>query len=395
MNTGVGAAQDRPDRAVGPAHRQRTDDACPGVLRLHNAADGPLARIRLPGGVLRPDQLEALAVATETLGDGGIEITSRGNVQLRGIRDASALAELLEAADLLPARSHDRVRNVLASPHSGRIGGHTDVRPLVERLHDVLVGRPSTAALPGRVLFALDDGTGDLRHRRADFGVQFVGPNRAAILIDGADTGVRVERDAAADALVDLAETFARIRGDAWRVRDLPDGGAGLASAAGLARDPAAEPVPVDATGPGSIGWFDQDDGAVTLAAATPMGVLPARTAHFLAAIDRPIVLTPDRFILVTDLDEGSAETAVRVLAPMGLIFDASSPWAEVTSCTGAPGCEHSRTDVRADLAEAIRHDALPTNGKQHWVGCERACGTPENADIILATDDGYRVSDG
>lgn len=395
MTIGVGGAEDGEHRHVGPAHRRRTDDACPGVLRLHTAADGPLARIRLPGGVLRPDQLDALATAAETNGDGSIEITSRGNVQLRGVRDADALAAVLADADLLPAPRHDRVRNILASPHSGRIGGHTDVRALVDDLHTALTGRDSTAELPGRVLFALDDGSGDLSHRRADFGAHFVDADRAAILIDGADTGVRVRRDRVADVLVDLAETFARIRGDAWRVRDLPDGGAGLAAAAGLTPDPDAAP-PVNLPGaPTSIGWFDQDDGAVTLAAATPLGVLPARTAHFLAAIDRPIVLTPDRFILVTDLDEGTAETVVRVLAPMGLIFDAASPWAEVTSCTGAPGCEHARADVRGDLIDAVREDALPTAGKQHWVGCERACGTPQGADIVVATDDGYRVADG
>lgn len=380
---------------MGPIHRRRAEDACPGVLRLHSAADGPLARIRLPGGVLRPDQLDALASAADSYGEGAIEITSRGNVQLRGIRDAAALARVLEEAQLLPAPRHDRVRNILASPHSGRIGGHADVRPLVDRLHEVLIARPATAELPGRVLFALDDGSGDLRHRRADFGAQFVGPDRAAILVDGADTGVRVDREHVAEALVDLAETFARIRGDAWRVRDLPDGGVGLAAAAGLRVDPDAAPLRTHPGAPTSIGWFDQDDGLVTLAAATPMGVLPVRTAHFLAAVERPIVLTPDRFILITDLDEGTAETVVRVLAPMGLVFDAASPWAEVTCCTGAPGCEHARADVRADLTAAVLRDDLPTTGRQHWVGCERACGRPEDADIVWATDDGYRVGDG
>src|SRR5690606_22062180 len=60
-------------------------DACPGALQVHEAADGPLARVRLPGGLIRADQLRVLADCAATLGNGVIELTSRGNVQVRGL----------------------------------------------------------------------------------------------------------------------------------------------------------------------------------------------------------------------------------------------------------------------------------------------------------------------
>ena len=78
------------------------------------------------------------------------------------------------------------------------------------------------------------------------------------------------------------------------------------------------------------VGWIGQDDGRVALGAAVPMGVLPARVAEYLAAIEAPLVVTPWRSILICDLDEAVADTALRVLAPMGLVFDENSPWAAV-----------------------------------------------------------------
>lgn len=74
------------------------------------------------------------------------------------------------------------------------------------------------------------------------------------------------------------------------------------------------------------MGWLDQPDGAVTLGGGLPGAVLPARMAEFLAAVDRPLVVTPWPVLLLCDLDEWAAEQVVRVLAPMGLIFDADSP---------------------------------------------------------------------
>ena len=47
-----------------------------------------------------------------------------------------------------------------------------------------------------------------------------------------------------------------------------------------------------------------------------------------MAAIEAPLVVTPWRSILVCDVDEVVADTALRVLAPMGLVFDENSPWA-------------------------------------------------------------------
>src|SRR5215208_1222516 len=101
------------------------------------ASNGALARVRLPGGMIAPRLLEALAHAASRFGSPAMELTSRGNIQIRGIRDdeaATALADAVANAGLLPSATHERVRNIVASPLSGRVGGSADVREWVRRL---------------------------------------------------------------------------------------------------------------------------------------------------------------------------------------------------------------------------------------------------------------------
>ncbi len=123
---------------------------------------------------------------------------------------------------------------------------------------------------------------------------------------------------------------------------------------------------------------------------------MPARTAEFLAAIEAPLTVTPWRSVLVFDLDDGVADAALRVLAPLGLVFDENSPWLSVSACTGSPGCARSAADVRADAAQAVESGEIGAGHRhtahRHFVGCDRACGSPADAEVLIATPDGYRA---
>ncbi|WFR71282.1 precorrin-3B synthase [Prescottella defluvii] len=369
-------------------------DKCPGAVQVHEAADGPLARVRLPGGVITSPQLQALAEAARDLGNGEIELTSRGNLQLRAVRDPDEFARRIADVGLLPSTTHERVRDVLASPLSGRIGGFADVRALVADLDRALCADPALAALPGRS--AVHDRRRPRRHLglRGDFGVHVQGDGRFALVLAGGDTGARLAESDAVETLLAAARTFAEIRGDAWRLNEVPGGTERLLARLDLEySDPVALPDAIDR---GPIGWLDQPDGRVTLAAGLAFGTLPARLAEFLAAVEKPIVVTPWRSVLLSDLDEWAAEQVVRVLAPMGLIFDENSPYLQVSACAGQPGCAKSHTDVRGDARVAIENDELPAEGRQHWSGCDRKCGRPrgEVTDVVSGPD-GYRVENG
>lgn len=354
---------------------------------MHRAADGALARIRLPGGMIEPRQLEALAHAANRFGSSAMEMTSRGNIQIRGIRDDEAavgLAEAVAAAGLLPSSTHERVRNIIASPLSGRLGGKADVRDWVHRLDAAIRAEPALAELPGRFWFGIDDGRGDVSGLAADVGAHVSG-DAVAVLLAGRDTGVRIPASDVVPTLVSIALRFVDTPENAWRVAELVDDsvlidGLPRSERPGAAWPPVSRPP---------VGWLGQDDGRVALGAAVPLGVLQSRVGEYLAAIDAPMIITPWRSVLICDLDEGAADAALRVLAPMGLVLDDNSPWLDVSACTGSPGCEHSAADVRADATRAVV-DHRTTH--RHFVGCERACGSPPVGEVLIATGDGYRL---
>jgi precorrin-3B synthase len=262
---------------------------------------------------LTAGQLVALARVSAAFGSAALELTRRGNLQIPGVTDPEAVAAAVAEAGLLPSSNC----TIVASPLSGRVGAVADVRAWVTELDAAIRAEPVLAQLPDHFLFSVDDGRDDVSGLGADVGVHVVDDN-AALVLAGRDTGVRLTAHVVIDTLIAIAVRFVEVRGNALRVSELADPSRlwpGVELGDGFRR----------VTRP-PVGWIEQDDGRVALGAAVPLGVLPARVAEYLAAIEAPLVVTPWRSILVCDLEEFVADTALRVLAPMGLVFDENSP---------------------------------------------------------------------
>ncbi|KOU25152.1 cobalamin biosynthesis protein CobG [Streptomyces sp. WM6372] len=409
-----------------PVIRDR-GDACPGALRLHAADDGHLARIRIPGGMLDADAALLLADAADRLGDGHIDLTSRGNAQLRGL-GASCGGELqavLVRAGLLPAPTHERVRNIVASPLTGLDRrGLPDVAPWVAELDRLLCASAPAAGLSGRFLFALDDGRGDVTSLAADVNLAALRDGGRALLwtAGAADALLVAAADAPRAALVAASyflDAVRRAGTRAWRVAELPaeqalrsdELGARLAAAgisASVVRGPAALRGP--APEPGVV---DGPDGAAALSVFAPLGRLTTAQWRRLAGLTGRLRLTPWRGIVVPGLPAHAAGGALAGLAGAGLVTGADDPWRSVTACTGQPGCAKSLADVRADARAVVAQQGqaqvqaqdqdqaqdqthAPVEATRplpvHWSGCERRCGHPRGtawADVV-ATADGY-----
>ncbi|WIX82941.1 precorrin-3B synthase [Amycolatopsis carbonis] len=349
-------------------------DACPGVFATHDAADGPLARVRLPGGVVSAERLRVLASCAEDLGDGDVHLTSRGNVQLRGVT-RPGLASRLMAAGLLPSPTHERVRNVLASPLSGVHGGTADVRGLAGELDVALCAAPELAELPGRFLFAFDDGRGDVAGEGADVCWRAVTSDAGTVLLAGVETGWFVPRGEAVAALLTVAREFAARRGTAWRIAELPD------PTALLPRGPRSEPVERPARVDLTVGPLG-DHG---VGFAPRFGQLTAAQLRALAdhtGLAGHAVVTPWRSIVLPD----ATPDAVARLNTAGLSTDPAA--LEITACIGRPGCAKSLADVRADAARLV-----PAGVRAHVAGCARRCGRPSAPHLdVVAEAGGYRV---
>ncbi|HET6706728.1 precorrin-3B synthase [Amycolatopsis sp.] len=334
-------------------------DACPGVFAPHDAADGPLARVRLPGGTISAVQLRALADAAEACGDGDLHLTSRGNVQLRGVTRPGLAARLTDAG-LLPSPSHERVRNVLASPLSGLRGGLADVRGMAAALDVALCSTPELADLPGRFLFAFDDGRSDVAGEGADVCWRATGSAEGTLLLAGGDTGRRVARADAVAALLEVALEFGRVRESAWRVAELDD--------------PAWRGTPVPRASAEVPAGLIERDGGFAAVVVPRFGQLSAAQTRALSEFG-PALVTPWKSVVLPDAPPDVFER---------LGFGAVA-WG-TTACIGRPGCAKSRADVRAD---AVFRPGL----RAHFSGCERRCGKPSQSHVdVVAEAGGYRI---
>ena len=338
---------------------------CPTLFEPMESGDGLLVRVKPPGGRLSPAQARTLADAAAAHGNAAIDVTGRGNLQLRGLTAETVpafAAAMVDAGLACSDPGWERRRTVvlppLADPETAWIGGE------LERL----LADESLAPLPGKFGFAVavPEVSADVRLHRDGEG-WLVWP-------DGANGAAR-SLDPAGDALR-LAHAFLTVAAGAMRMRAadaaLVFAAAGLQPSASLPRS-----APPQAIGrvPGGFG------------VGLPFGATDARTFAALAEAG-PLWVTPWRALVVEGA--GSAER----FAALGLIVDPADPRHAVAACPGRPACASAMEDVRAD---ASRLASLFPGLALHVSGCAKGCAHPAPASVTLvACGDGYAlVSDG
>ncbi len=341
---------------------------CPGALRPMLSGDGLVVRVRLHGGRLPAGVAVRLAEMARAYGNGLIDLSARGNVQLRGVTEAlhGALVDELAALGLVDESPQaEAMRNVLVTPFWAAGDGSQEIADeLAARLGELPL-------LPGKFGYAVDTGPAPvLRGASADIRVERSGAG-LIVRAEGMATGAAVSVGTAVDAVIALARWFAQaggISGGRGRMAALV--GRGVLPAAGFAAVPMMQAAPFVAR-PGRV--------AAGALVGFEFGQMRAETLAALAGLG-DMRVTPWRMLLV----EGAGLPQVA-----GAITDADDPRLRVVACTGAPACLQGLADVRGLARRLAVH--VPEGRVLHLSGCAKGCAHPAAADVVLtATATGY-----
>ncbi len=123
-----------------------------------------MLRLRMPSGVITSQQMRVLAEIVQRYGDdGNADITTRQNLQLRGIRleDIPDIFRRMQQVGLTSLQSGmDNVRNITGSPVAGLDADELyDTRELVQQVQDMITnnseGNPEFTNLPRKFNIAI------------------------------------------------------------------------------------------------------------------------------------------------------------------------------------------------------------------------------------------------
>lgn len=337
---------------------------CPGAWRPMMSGDGLVVRVRPWLGQVDRAQAQGLADLAERYGSGVIDVTSRANLQLRGIAEEAhpAVIDGLAALHLLDERPEAEAhRNIVLDPFQRD--------PMQARLASALAEGlqvPAFATLPGKFGFVIDaeaqrlaDISGDIRIERGAEGLI-----------------VRAAGCAAGRAVADAREAFdTALALAAWFIET---GGVGADGRGRMARHLAQVPLPPHLRGtarpmdpaPRPLPGITAEGSCI----AAAFGQFTAPGLRALAEAipeDTPIRVTPFRMLYLPGLATPPAHP--------DLITDPADPLLGVTACPGAPFCPQATVETRP-LARRL----APLTERLHVSGCAKGCALPGAAPLTL-----------
>jgi precorrin-3B synthase len=344
---------------------------CPSALRPMLSGDGLVVRLRPRGGRLSSAQAVGIAELSQDHGNGLIDLTGRGNLQIRGLSEAShePLVAGLDRLGLVDAElQSENQRNILVAPFWTP---GDDTQSIAAELEQALATRP--LGLPEKFGFAVDCCDARvLADAPADIRIECAVDGGLIVRADGVAHGHAVTRAEAIEATFALAEWFMAsggVRDGRGRMAAHIAGGAPLPK-----RFADTEPAPaLAAAKPGLV--------AAGALIGFAFGQLQSETLTFLADLAPALRLTPWRIMLVEGLRDMPQHP--------GLVTRADDPLLRVAACTGAPACPEALAETRTLAASLAPH--LAPDDHLHVSGCAKGCAHPGPSTITLVgTQDGF-----
>lgn len=362
--------------------------ACPSIAVPMQTGDGLLVRLRPAAAALTLQDILALADLARAHGNGLIEITARGNLQLRGLSEASVprLAAGLSAAGIVPQTGVAIEIPPLAGVDPSEIA---DATPVADALRGAIAEASFTLA-PKLAIVVDGGGVLSLADMVADIRLDAVAVKQGVAwhLSVGGDheTAKRVallSHDAVVDGTMTVLAALSAT-GPSARGRDLNP--AALAAALG------AEPASLSA----AASWT-HPLGVHRIGANILLGLAPAygqvhadrltALVNGLSALGASdIRLAPHRTLLVGGLGDEALAAAQACADRDGFWSSGNAPGRVVSICAGARGCASATFDTHAAADALVAHcDALLDGSVDlHISGCPKGCAHPAGAAVTL-----------
>ncbi len=387
-----------------------------------------MMRLRIPNGILSSEQMRVLGEIVQRYGDdGNADITTRQNLQLRGIRieDIPDIFQRLKSVGMTSVQSGmDNVRNITGSPMAGLDADELiDTRELVQKVQDMITncgqGNYQFSNLPRKFNIAIEGGRDNSVHAEIN-DIAFVPAYKEGelgfnVVVGGFFSAKRCEAAIPMNVwvrpnqeVVDLCRGILEVYRDnglranrqksrlMWLIDEwgIEEFRTRVANHLGYALATAAEKDAIDWEKRDHLGVFPQkQEGLSYVGLCIPVGRLFADDMFDLARIAEvygsgELRLTVEQNVIIPNI---AAENMATLLTEPLLAKFTPNPTPlqrALVSCTGAQFCNFALIETKNKAVDLIRQlDAelnIPRGVRIHWTGCPNSCGQPQVADIGL-----------
>ena len=379
---------------------------CPGLWQPLSTGDGLLVRI-LPIGTIAIDAFAGLCACARRHGNGIVEITARGSIQVRGLSAHSApqfaaeIAALGIAADGVP---------ILCNPLAGLDPADIfDASAFATTLRHVVTRLSLADRLDPKISIVIDGG-GSLNLARVTADIRVCaqahdGKTMLRLAIGGDDANaLDLGMIAVDDGIAAISQLLALLAQRGTRARNIvaTEGHDAFAEAVAFARcgsmtqrsgesPKLGEALSMPRQSSDAIGRHALRDGSMACGIGLPFGHAEARALEHLAeaaaaAGARGLRTAPNRSLLAIGVARESMEGLFTAAARLGFVIAADDPRRQVIACAGAPLCASAYIAARA-IAPRLAEAAAPylTNGTAvHVSGCAKGCAYPAPAALTV-----------
>jgi ferredoxin-nitrite reductase len=386
-----------------------------------------MMRLRLPSGVITSNQTRTLAEIVQRYGDdGSADITTRQNLQLRGIRieDLPDIFRRLQAADLTSIQSGmDNVRNITGSPVAGLDADELmDTRELAIQVQDMITnkgeGNPAFSNLPRKFNIAIAGCRDNSVHAEIN-DIAFVPAYKDGnlgfnVLVGGFFSAKRCEAAIPLNAwvapsdVVDLCEAILIVYRDRgpranrqksrlmWLIDELgiEQFRAEVEQQLGRTMLSAAPKDEIIWEKRDHIGIYAQKQSGLNYVGLNvPVGRLSASDMFDLARIadvygSGELRFTVEENVIIPNVPDSRLESLVKEPLLERFSIDPAPLTRALVSCTGSKFCNFALIETKsrsvAMIKELEAELSIPKPVRIHWTGCPNSCAQPQVADIGL-----------